>query len=195
MMPSKTIDNDTLMEGLLKKSPDYASLRIFGCACCPNLRPYNQNKLAYRSKKCVFIGYSHMHQGVKFLDVTSGRDYISRDDVFDETVFPFSQLHPNAGSGLSREILLLLEHLQNPSTSTNEGGNNCTDLSTNDSAIPVPLSPLHHQEHTGEISLQNGVEISENKAETRVISCVHRGGTTDEADLPRIGPTSDSRGN
>jgi histone deacetylase 1/2 len=98
MLPSKVIDDDTPLERLLHKSPDYASLRIFGCACWPNLRPYNTRKLAFRSKQCVFIGYSNMHKGVKCLDVTSGRVYISRDVVFDETVFPFSKLHPNAGS-------------------------------------------------------------------------------------------------
>ena len=33
--------------------------------------------------------------------------YISRDVVFDEHVFPFSELHPNAGKILKNEILLL----------------------------------------------------------------------------------------
>jgi histone deacetylase 1/2 len=96
MLPSKVINNDTPVERLLHKQPDYASLRVFGCACWPNLRPYNQQKLAFRSKQCVFLGYSPMHKGVKCLDIKSGRVYISRDVVFDETVFPFADLHPNA---------------------------------------------------------------------------------------------------
>jgi histone deacetylase 1/2 len=108
------------MQCLLKMNPDYASLRVFGCACWPNLRPYNKHKLAYRSKQCVFLGYSHMHKRVKCLDIKSGRVYISRDVVFDESVFPFSNLHPDAGS-LSREILLLPEHLQNSSVPSHEG--------------------------------------------------------------------------
>jgi hypothetical protein len=33
--------------------------------------------------------------------------------VFDETVFPFSQLHPNAGSQLHAEILVLPPTLRN----------------------------------------------------------------------------------
>jgi hypothetical protein len=155
MLPSKTIDNDTPMERLLKKKPDYASLRVFGCACWPNLRPYNQHKLAYRSKQCVFLGYSHMHKGVKCLDVTSGRVYISRDVVFDETVFPFSKLHPNAGSRLRQEILLLPEYLQNPSILSNKRDNNCTDSLANDSPLHASLDSLQFYQRAGKNSVQN----------------------------------------
>jgi hypothetical protein len=38
--------------------------------------------------------------------------YISRDVVFDETVFPFASLHSNAGARLRAEINLLPLHLQ-----------------------------------------------------------------------------------
>jgi hypothetical protein len=48
-----------------------------------------------------------MHKGVKCLDVSTGRVYISRDVVFDENLFPFSDLHPNAGRRLKEDILLL----------------------------------------------------------------------------------------
>jgi histone deacetylase 1/2 len=136
MLPCKIIDHDTPAEKILHKTPDYASLRTFGCACWPNLRPYNKRKLAFRSKQCVFLGYSPMHKGVKCLDVTSGRVYISRDVVFDETVFPFAHLHPNAGSLLRRQILLLPEHLRNSSVSSHEGENHCNDLTPNDSNMP-----------------------------------------------------------
>lgn len=52
-----------------------------------------------------------MHKGYKCLDITSGRVYISRDVVFDEQVFPFSTLHPNAGAQLRKELVLLPSHL------------------------------------------------------------------------------------
>jgi hypothetical protein len=38
--------------------------------------------------------------------------YISRDIVFDETVFPFASLHANAGAQLKAGILLLPSALQ-----------------------------------------------------------------------------------
>jgi hypothetical protein len=91
-------------------------LRNFGCACWPNLRPYNNRKLQFRSKQCVFLGYSNLHKGFKCLYVAEGRVYISKDVVFDEDVYPFASLHPNAGPRLRAEILLLPSTLLNPST-------------------------------------------------------------------------------
>ena len=72
--------------------PDYTFLKVFGCACWPHLRPYNSRKLEFRSKKCVFLGYSALHKGYKCLHVPTNRVYISRDVVFDENLFPFSNM-------------------------------------------------------------------------------------------------------
>jgi hypothetical protein len=104
--PIRVISYKTL-EHLYKVQPNYASLQIFGCACWPNLRPYNQRKLQFRSKECVFLGYSNLHKGFKCLDVDTGRIYISSDVTFDEEVFPFSKLHLNAGAKLRSEVHLL----------------------------------------------------------------------------------------
>ena len=124
MLPSRVINNETPMERLLHTKPDYTMLCVFGCACWPNLRPYNKRKLMFRSKQCVFIGYSAQHKGVKCLDISTGRVYISRDVVFDETKFPFADLHPNAGALLRKEILLLPSHL----SGYDQGGiTNCDD--------------------------------------------------------------------
>jgi hypothetical protein len=65
---------------------------VFGCACWPHIRPYNDHKLDFRSKKCVFLGYNSLHKGYKCLHVPSNRTYISRDVIFDEHVFPFANL-------------------------------------------------------------------------------------------------------
>jgi hypothetical protein len=48
-----------------------------------------------------------MHKGFKCLDVSIGRVYISRGVVFDENIFLFAKLHPNASAKLRSKILLL----------------------------------------------------------------------------------------
>ena len=106
IVPSKVINYQTPVERLFSTKPDYSFLRIFRCACWPHLRPYNSRKLEFRSKQCTFLGYSPQHKGNKCLEISTGRVYISRDVVFDESVFPFKNLHPNAGARLCQEILL-----------------------------------------------------------------------------------------
>jgi hypothetical protein len=77
---------------LLGAKPDYSNLRVFGCACWPNLRPYNSHKLQFCSTQCVFIGYSNLHKGYNCLDVALGWVYISGDVIFDESLFPLASL-------------------------------------------------------------------------------------------------------
>lgn len=151
MLPSRVINNETPTERLLHVKPNYKSLRVFGCACWPNLRPYNNCKLMFRSKQCAFLGYSPLHKGVKCLDISTGRVYISRDVIFDETKFPFPDLHPNADAILRKEILLLPSHL---SGIDHGGENNCADQ--------MMTNPLNH---THELSDVAGENSSENREE------------------------------
>jgi hypothetical protein len=152
LLPRKVIKSETPCERLLQVVPNYDALRTFGCACWPNLRPYNTCKLAFRSKQCVFIGYSPLHRGVKCLDVSTGRIYISRDVVFDENVFPFAPLHPNAGAILRKEILLLREGVQN--------------LDDHVSPIVPVTNVLQEGEVSEENPAENAAEITVNGAET-----------------------------
>lgn len=49
----------SLYEKLFDQTPNCSILRTYGCSCFPYLHPYNQNKLQFRSKRCVFLGYFH----------------------------------------------------------------------------------------------------------------------------------------
>lgn len=71
-LPSKVIQNQTPFEHLFTNQLDYSFLCSFGCACLPNLRPYNTRKLQFRSTQCVFLGYSDMHKGFKCLEPSTG---------------------------------------------------------------------------------------------------------------------------
>jgi hypothetical protein len=113
-LPTPILHHMSPIEKLFATKSAYSFLRTFDCACWPNLRPYNTHKLAFRSKQCTFLGYSTHHKGYRCLDISTGRVYISRDVVFDETVFPFSTLHPNVGTRLRSEISLLPPSLVGP---------------------------------------------------------------------------------
>jgi histone deacetylase 1/2 len=91
-LPTCLLHMKTPLELLLHETPDYTFLKVFGCACWPHTHPYNNNKLEFRSKKCVFLGYSSLHKGYKCLHVPSNRVFISRDVIFDETIFLFLAL-------------------------------------------------------------------------------------------------------
>jgi len=48
--PTRVLDFSSPFTQLFKEKPNYSFLRVFGCACWPNLRPYNKHKLQFRSK-------------------------------------------------------------------------------------------------------------------------------------------------
>ncbi|KAI5345120.1 hypothetical protein L3X38_012997 [Prunus dulcis] len=90
-LPSKVLGLQSPSQILLHKEPNFAFLKIFGCACFPYLRPYNTNKLHLRSVKCVFLGYSLDHQGYRCLNLITNRVFLSRHVIFDEHCFPFQE--------------------------------------------------------------------------------------------------------
>jgi hypothetical protein len=121
------------------------------------VHPYNKTKLAFHSTRCVFIGYSSRHKGVKCLDPSTGHVYISRDVVFDENRFPFASLNPNASAHLHQEILLL--PTDSPFISTH-GETHINDymplpfvpVVTTDASVDVaPADVLDEQEFTEKI--------------------------------------------
>jgi hypothetical protein len=122
--PSHVINYQTPIHKLSCAALDYSQLCVFDCACWPNLMPYNACKLAFRSTRCVFLGYSNLHKGYKCLDVPSGWVYISRDVIFDETVFPFLELNPNAGAQLKNDGMLLHPTLIPPTTPQEDAAEN-----------------------------------------------------------------------
>jgi hypothetical protein len=149
-LPNKVIHDSTPLERLFDQKPDYSFLRIFGCACWPHLCPYNSHKLQFRSKQCVFLGYSSMYKGYKCLEVSTGRVYISRDVTFDEEVFPFSELNPNAGARLRCDVALLHPTLFR---------HDCGDITIHDHITDNPLDTNNVLEVTGEILRENGEQI------------------------------------
>lgn len=53
IFPTHVLKNQSPVQVLFKKSPDYNFLKVFECVVFPHLRPYNTHKLEFRSKKNV----------------------------------------------------------------------------------------------------------------------------------------------
>lgn len=101
--------------------------------------------------------------------------YISRDVVFDESVFPFESLHPNAGALLKNEILLLPPNLRN----FEQGGDDCADQHEHTTSSSVASVPV-------QVHGENGVENDQNLAHSGPILHVleeEQAGAEHEADL------------
>ena len=89
-MITPLLHNKSPYEIIFNILPDYKLLRTFGCLCYPHLRPYSLHKLDTRSEKCIFLGYSSIHLGYRCLSISSNKLFISRDVVFEESIFPYS---------------------------------------------------------------------------------------------------------
>lgn len=88
-MSTFVLNNHSPYQKLHHKLLNYDFLRIFGCACYPLLRPYNQYKLDFHSKKCLFIGYS----------------LYCYSFTFNKSYFNYSELFPSSSSS-SESVLV-----------------------------------------------------------------------------------------
>jgi hypothetical protein len=90
LLPTKANSAPSPHFALFGTTPSYAHLWVFGCACYPNTSTNAPHKLAPRSFRCVFLGYSSKHKGYRCLDLNRNSMLVSRHIVFDESLFPFA---------------------------------------------------------------------------------------------------------
>ncbi|KAM1422622.1 hypothetical protein ACFX2I_004733 [Malus domestica] len=121
-MPCKILALSSPYQMLYRKIPDVHSLKIFGSAVFPWLRPYAANKLQARSAMCIFLGYSMGYKGVICFNMQTRKCVISRHVVFDESCFPGKLPKAVQSSGVQ-----------------SHDSQRCTPV-----IIPVPL---YHREH------------------------------------------------
>ncbi|PKI43953.1 hypothetical protein CRG98_035629 [Punica granatum] len=91
-MSTPLLGNKSPHEVLFGKPPNYSNLRVFGSLCYAHTR--TKDKFAPRSRKCIFIGYSHAKKGWRLSYMKDQHIFVWKDVRFCETIFPFA-----AGNG------------------------------------------------------------------------------------------------
>lgn len=93
-MPCQNLQMVSPFVKLFGQSPSLTTLKVFGTAIYPYLRPYSDNKLQAKSDECVFLGYSLGYKGVLCYNRNTKRLLMSRHVIHDESVYPFQSVCP-----------------------------------------------------------------------------------------------------
>ena len=88
-LPTKVLKNVTPYEKLLKKTPSYHHMKVFGCLAFASNPSKTGDKFQPRGVPCVFLGYPATQKGYKLLNLLTDLTFVSRDVVFHEHIFPF----------------------------------------------------------------------------------------------------------
>ena len=147
-IPSPTTHNKSPFELLYGQTPDYSSLRVFGCACFVFLPPHERTKLQPRTRLCCFLGYGVSQKGFCCYDPISYFLRISRHVEFWE-YRPFTSLQQfPASSSLESPIFtdlflpLYPELVEDSSTSAASPDDSSPVLSlAYDSPVLDPVAP------------------------------------------------------
>ncbi|XP_074283739.1 uncharacterized protein LOC141608274 [Silene latifolia] len=96
-MPVAKLDWKCPHEILFGELPSYDELRVFGSLCYATVPAKLRDKLGYRARKCIFLGYPYGNKGYKLYDLEKHTMFTSRDVIFKESIFPYRhrQLHDN----------------------------------------------------------------------------------------------------
>lgn len=100
-MPTKILRMDSPFERLFHTKRDISSLKVFGSAIYPYLRPYNDHQLQSRTSQCVFLGFTFGYKGVICYNIATERLLMSRHVIHDENCFPFAALRSTSRSQCS----------------------------------------------------------------------------------------------
>ncbi|KAM1913121.1 hypothetical protein ACFX14_001091 [Malus domestica] len=83
------------------KVPEVNHFKKFGTAVYPFLRPFNANKLQFRSTQRVFLGYAARYKRVICYNEQNEELILFRHVIHDETVYPCKKKHVSEANGMS----------------------------------------------------------------------------------------------
>ena len=87
-IPSTVLLNKSPFEMMFGKAPDLSYMKIIGCLCYATTL-LRSDKFGPRAIKSVLMGYGTRQKGYKLYDLQNRVFFVSRDVVFNESIFPF----------------------------------------------------------------------------------------------------------
>jgi hypothetical protein len=75
-----------------RDTPSTVTLGMFGCVCYAHVESSCRDKLDHRSRKGIYLGPSHQHDGVSVLLLDSMKLVVRKDVTYDETQL-YKNLH------------------------------------------------------------------------------------------------------
>lgn len=122
-------------EKIYGKAPPLSHIRVFGCRCYRHNQKRHGDKFADRSIPGIFIGYPPSQKGWRVYCPDTGNIIVSRDVIFSETVFPFSQVTaedtetspPTLTDPFPAEEEVAEEHGRPPITTDKDGSSRAAD--------------------------------------------------------------------
>jgi len=90
--PSPLLKHNSPFNNLFKKEPDYHALKSFGFLAFTSTLPSSRNKFSPRAVPAIFVGYPRGYKGYKLYSLDTKKFFVSRDVIFDESIFPFQTI-------------------------------------------------------------------------------------------------------
>ena len=141
-LPSPLLAQKSPFEILYNRKPSFNHLRAFGRLCYASTSLTHHPKSSLRARAAVFLGYPPGYKGYKLFNLDTNQMFISRNVIFHETIFPFTQ-SPSHSSPSYFDIFSdrVLPYFSScvPTTSTSPSSNNSKRLTR----PPVHLSDYH----------------------------------------------------
>ncbi|CAN1776000.1 Retrovirus-related Pol polyprotein from transposon TNT 1-94 [Linum perenne] len=89
-LPTPVLKGRTPFEILTTKTATYDHLRVFGCLVYSTILTPGRLKFDSRAATCVFLGFPANTKGYYLYNLQNNQILVSRDVVFHESLFPFS---------------------------------------------------------------------------------------------------------
>ncbi|MCH79834.1 peptide transporter PTR2 [Trifolium medium] len=150
-VPSNAIKGQIPFTVLHNKLPDLSQLKVFGSLCYVSTQDNHMSKFDHRAKKCVYLGIKPGMKGYVALDLHNHEIIVSRNVIFEETIFCILIIHQNLWEYMVPPNDIHSSHIA-PNTTTNdqETTNNPSTRQNN-----FPIEPFSHPEPSHTTSPSN----------------------------------------